>query len=143
MFQSCIFNFSPDTERGIFDAIIEGEIDFESPPWPSISNSAKDLIKKMLTQDPKKRITSAQVLRTYASCYICNLNYLVQVFGNHGAAMHVFSEHPWLKEGGEASDKPIDSAVLSRMKQFRAMNKLKKMALKVGRRSTCIRTAPN
>ncbi|CAN6457590.1 unnamed protein product [Victoria cruziana] len=39
-------------------------------------------------------------------------------------------EHPWIKEGG-ASDKPIDSAVLSRMKQFRAMNKLKKLALKV------------
>lgn len=36
-----------------------------------------------------------------------------------------------MREGGEASDKPIGSAVLSRMKQFRAMNKLKKMALKV------------
>ncbi|RRT53531.1 hypothetical protein B296_00034368 [Ensete ventricosum] len=41
------------------------------------------------------------------------------------------TEHPWLREGGNASDKPIDSAVLSRMKQFRAMNKLKKLALKV------------
>lgn len=40
-------------------------------------------------------------------------------------------EHPWMREGGDASDKPIDSAVLSRMKQFRAMNKLKKLALKV------------
>jgi len=40
------------------------------------------------------------------------------------------TEHPWL-QSGEASDKPIDSAVLSRMKQFRAMNKLKKLALKV------------
>jgi len=29
------------------------------------------------------------------------------------------------------SDKPINSAVLVRMKQFRAMNKLKKLALKV------------
>ncbi|XP_057960663.1 calcium-dependent protein kinase 2-like [Malania oleifera] len=94
--------FWAETERGIFDAILQGEIDFESQPWPSISNSAKDLIKKMLTPDPKKRITSAQVL-----------------------------EHPWIKEDGEASDKPIDSAVLSRMKQFRAMNKLKKLALKV------------
>ena len=36
-----------------------------------------------------------------------------------------------MREGGEALDKPIDSAVLSRMKQFRAMNKLKKLALKV------------
>lgn len=94
--------FWAETEKGIFDAILEGEIDFASQPWPSISSSAKDLVRKMLTQDPKKRITSAQVL-----------------------------EHPWIKEGGEASDKPIDSAVLSRMKQFRAMNKLKKLALKV------------
>lgn len=40
-------------------------------------------------------------------------------------------EHPWLKKDGDASDKPIDSAVLSRLKQFRAMNKMKKLALKV------------
>ena len=39
--------------------------------------------------------------------------------------------HPWIKVDGDASDKPIDSAVLGRMKQFRAMNKLKKLALKV------------
>lgn len=94
--------FWAETEKGIFNAILQGEIDFVSDPWPSISDGAKDLIRKMLTQDPKKRVTSAQVL-----------------------------EHPWLKEGGEASDKPIDSAVLSRMKQFRAMNEMKKLALKV------------
>ncbi|CAF1705214.1 calcium-dependent protein kinase 9 [Brassica napus] len=94
--------FWAETEKGIFDAILEGHIDFESQPWPSISNSAKDLVRKMLTADPKRRISAADVL-----------------------------EHPWLREGGEASDKPIDSAVLSRMKQFRAMNKLKKLALKV------------
>ncbi|KAL7244763.1 hypothetical protein ACSBR2_000176 [Camellia fascicularis] len=40
-------------------------------------------------------------------------------------------EDPWLKEDGEVSDKPLDSALLVRMKQFRAMNKLKKVALKV------------
>ncbi|KAL3733498.1 hypothetical protein ACJRO7_022943 [Eucalyptus globulus] len=94
--------FWAETEKGIFDAILQGDIDFESKPWPSISLSAKDLVKKMLTKDPKKRITSAQVL-----------------------------EHHWIKEGGDASDKPIDNAVLSRMKQFRAMNKLKRLALKV------------
>ena len=42
----------------------------------------------------------------------------------------LWEDHPWLREG-EASDEPIDSAVLSRLKQFRAMNKLKKLALKV------------
>ncbi|CAK8564378.1 unnamed protein product [Lathyrus sativus] len=94
--------FWAETEKGIFNAILEGELDFVSEPWPSISDSAKDLVRKMLNPDPKKRITSTQVL-----------------------------EHPWMREGGEASDKPIDSAVLSRMKQFRAMNKFKKLALKV------------
>ncbi|KAL0353646.1 UNVERIFIED_CONTAM: Calcium-dependent protein kinase [Sesamum angustifolium] len=93
--------FWAETERGIFDAVLRGHVDFESEPWPSISASAKDLVSRMLTQDPKKRITAAEVL-----------------------------EHPWIR-GGEASDKPIDSAVLTRMKQFRAMNKLKKLALKV------------
>ncbi|KAK7333490.1 hypothetical protein VNO80_30264 [Phaseolus coccineus] len=39
-------------------------------------------------------------------------------------------EHPWIKDGN-APDKLIDSAVFSRMKQFRVMNKLKKLALKV------------
>ncbi|XP_021758927.1 calcium-dependent protein kinase 9-like isoform X2 [Chenopodium quinoa] len=93
--------FWAETEKGIFDAILQGHIDFECKPWPTISNGAKDLVKKMLTSDPKKRITAAQVL-----------------------------DHPWLKDG-EASDKPIDSAVLSRLKQFRVMNKLKQLALKV------------
>lgn len=51
-----------ETEKGIFDAILHGEIDFASEPWPSISSCAKDLICKMLTQDPKKRITPSEVL---------------------------------------------------------------------------------
>ena len=36
-----------------------------------------------------------------------------------------------MRVDGEASDKPLDIAVLTRMKQFQAMNKLKKVALKV------------
>ncbi|PSS31221.1 Calcium-dependent protein kinase [Actinidia chinensis var. chinensis] len=93
--------FWGETEKAIFEEILKGHVDFESAPWPSVSTGAKDLIRKMLTYDPKKRITAAQAI-----------------------------EDPWLK-GGEASDKPLDSAVLVRMKQFRAMNKLKKLALKV------------
>lgn len=42
-----------------------------------------------------------------------------------------FVGHPWVQVDGVAPDKPLDSAVLSRMKQFSAMNKLKKMALRV------------
>lgn len=64
---------SVESEKGIFDAILEGHIDFESQPWPNISNSAKDLVRKMLIQDPKKRITSAQVLgMVLFLCFLLN-----------------------------------------------------------------------
>ncbi|KAJ0731908.1 putative non-specific serine/threonine protein kinase [Helianthus annuus] len=39
--------------------------------------------------------------------------------------------HPWISVDGVAPDKPLDPAVLTRLTQFSAMNKLKKMALKV------------
>lgn len=41
------------------------------------------------------------------------------------------ADHPWIKEDGEAPDTPLDNAVLNRLKQFRAMNKFKKAALRV------------
>ncbi|KAL6989168.1 Mitogen-activated protein kinase cpk1 [Sarracenia purpurea var. burkii] len=94
--------FWAETEQGIFDQVLHGDLDFSSDPWPSISESAKDLLRKMLVRDPKKRLTAHEVL--------C---------------------HPWVQVEGVAPDKPLDSAVLSRMKQFSAMNKLKKMALRV------------
>lgn len=42
-----------------------------------------------------------------------------------------FKDHPWIKEDGEAPDTPLDNAVLDRLKQFRAMNQFKKVALRV------------
>ncbi|KAJ6406792.1 hypothetical protein OIU84_010331 [Salix udensis] len=56
----------------------------------------------MLVRDPKKRLTAHEVL--------C---------------------HPWVRDDGVAPDKPLDPAVLSRLKQFSAMNKIKKLALRI------------
>ncbi|XP_074586274.1 calcium-dependent protein kinase 26-like [Curcuma longa] len=94
--------FWAETQQGIFDAILKGVIDFESDPWPLISESAKDLIRNMLCSKPSERLTAHQVL--------C---------------------HPWICDHGVAPDRALDPAVLSRLKQFSAMNKLKKMALRV------------
>lgn len=59
-----VIYINAETERGIFDAILKEDIDFESQPWPSITTSAKDLVRKMLNKDPKQRISAAQVLGT-------------------------------------------------------------------------------
>nr|CAB3465907.1 unnamed protein product [Digitaria exilis] len=94
--------FWAETEQGIFEQVLHGSLDFDSDPWPSVSENAKDLLRKVLIRDPKRRLSAHQVL--------C---------------------HPWLQTIASAPDKPLDSAVLSRLKQFSAMNKLKKMALRV------------
>ncbi|WZZ77060.1 hypothetical protein YC2023_088430 [Brassica napus] len=94
--------FWAETQQGIFDAVLKGHIDFDSDPWPLISDSAKDLIRGMLCSRPSERLTAHQVLR-----------------------------HPWICENGVAPDRALDPAVLSRLKQFSAMNKLKQMALRV------------
>ncbi|XP_058070946.1 calcium-dependent protein kinase 1-like [Magnolia sinica] len=91
-----------ESEQGIFEQVLNGDLDFSSDPWPSISESAKHLARRMLIRDPKKQLTTHQVL--------C---------------------HPWVQVDGIAPDQPLDSAVPSRMKQFSAMSKIKKMALRV------------
>ncbi|XP_043701294.1 calcium-dependent protein kinase 20-like [Telopea speciosissima] len=94
--------FWDETEQGIFEQVLKGELDFVSDPWPGVSDSAKDLVRRMLVRDPKKRLTAHEVL--------C---------------------HPWVQVDDVAPDKPLDSAVLTRLKQFSAMNKLKKLAIRV------------
>lgn len=42
--------------------IRKGKLDLESQPWPCVSESAKDLVNKMLTKDPKTRISASNVL---------------------------------------------------------------------------------
>lgn len=51
-----------ETEEGIAQAIVRGEIDFERDPWPKVSEEAKDLVKNMLDPNPYSRLTVQEVL---------------------------------------------------------------------------------
>ena len=46
--------FWATTENGIFDMVLKGQYDLEQDPWGAISAGAKDLIAKMLVQDPEE-----------------------------------------------------------------------------------------
>ncbi|KDP46753.1 hypothetical protein JCGZ_06541 [Jatropha curcas] len=89
------------TEDGIFKEVLRNKPDFRRKPWPTISNSAKDFVKKLLVKDPRVRLTAAQAL-----------------------------SHPWVREGGDASEIPIDISVLSNMRQFVKYSRLKQFALR-------------
>jgi calcium-dependent protein kinase len=93
--------FWAETEQGVAQAILRGKLDFKREPWPKVSDSAKSLVRHMLEPDPKLRYSAQQVL-----------------------------DHPWMVNSKKNPNVPLD-AVRSRLKQFSAMNKLKKKALQV------------
>jgi len=53
--------YHPKTSE-LYKLIKAGEYDFPDPYWTDISDSAKDLVKKLLCVDQKKRYTAEQVL---------------------------------------------------------------------------------
>ncbi|KAG8371934.1 hypothetical protein BUALT_Bualt12G0014400 [Buddleja alternifolia] len=94
--------FWAETEQGIAESIIRSVVNFNRDPWPMVSDKAKDLVKKMLNPDPKRRLTALEVL-----------------------------EHPWLQNVKSAPNVSLGETVRARLKQFSTMNKLKKRALRV------------
>ncbi|KAE8692538.1 Calcium-dependent protein kinase 32 [Hibiscus syriacus] len=94
--------FWAETEQGVARAIIRSVIDFRRDPWPKVSENAKDLVRKMLSPDPKRRLTAQEVL-----------------------------DHPWLQNAKKAPNVSLGETVKARLKQFSVMNKLKKRALRV------------
>lgn len=89
------------TEDGIFKEVLRNKPDFKRKPWPTISHSAKDFVQKMLAKNPRTRLTAAQAL-----------------------------SHPWVREGGSASEIPLDISVLSNMRKFVKYSRFKQFALR-------------
>jgi len=55
--------FYSDDDDEVFDQILAGDYEFLSPHWDHISDSAKDLITKLLKTNPKKRLTAEAALQ--------------------------------------------------------------------------------
>ncbi|XP_045807297.1 calcium-dependent protein kinase 32-like isoform X2 [Trifolium pratense] len=89
--------FWAETEQGVSQAIIRSKIDFNREPWPKVSDNAKDLVKKMLDPDPKRRFTAQEVL-----------------------------DHPWLQNAKTVSKVSLGETVRAKLLQFSIMNQLTK-----------------
>jgi hypothetical protein len=42
-----------ENDQGIFEEVLHGRLDFDVEPWPSVSEGAKDLVRRMLIRDPR------------------------------------------------------------------------------------------
>ena len=54
--------FNGDSDEDIYEEILKGKLDFPKEEWAGVSNDAKELIKKMLTVDPKKRVSALEAM---------------------------------------------------------------------------------
>ncbi|KAI5066093.1 hypothetical protein GOP47_0018717 [Adiantum capillus-veneris] len=50
------------TESGIFKAVLKSDPTFDEAPWPSVSEEAKDFVKRLLIKERHKRMTAVQAL---------------------------------------------------------------------------------
>lgn len=57
--------FCAEDKEAIFSLVLAGEVDLSWGPWNHISDDAKDLVLRMLTRDPYKRITPSQIKREF------------------------------------------------------------------------------
>ena len=55
--------FYADTDEAMFEMIKHSELEFPSPEWDSISESAKSAVRDLLTKDPSKRPTALESLK--------------------------------------------------------------------------------
>jgi len=88
--------FYDENNAVLFQQIKKGDYSFPSPYWDAVSPGAKDLVRKMLTVDFKKRLTVKQCL-----------------------------EHDWLKGRATVSDSALTGAQ-AELKKFAARSRLKK-----------------
>ncbi|KAA8496466.1 Calcium-dependent protein kinase SK5 [Porphyridium purpureum] len=77
-----------------------GKYDMTKDPWPTISDSAKEVVRLLMRMDYNERPEAAELLT-----------------------------HPWVKKYGVASTQPLVASVRESMKKFATMSKLKKRAL--------------
>jgi len=93
-------NFKAPSMNELFDMIAKAKIDFSGLEKEGVAPAAVDLLKKLLHVDPKKRITAREAL-----------------------------QHPWVKEGGEASTAPLSGTVVQRLQRFAVNGHLKQYVL--------------
>lgn len=50
--------------------VLRKKPDFQRKPWQTISDAAKDFVKKLLVKDPRARLTAAQALCMYPVVFL-------------------------------------------------------------------------
>lgn len=84
--------FNGANDKQIIEAVLKGKFTLDEPEWDDVSDDAKDLVKRLLTLDPDRRISASEAL-----------------------------QHRWIKTMAQSEkvDKQVATKTLSNLKNFR------------------------
>ncbi|CAJ2673223.1 unnamed protein product [Trifolium pratense] len=124
--------FWAETAEGVAETIIRSVIDFKRVPWPTVSDNAKNLVKKMLDPDPKLRLTAQEVLDhpwliSHVNMKSDNAKDLVETMLN----AHDVLGHPWLLNAKTTFNVSCGETVRAKLLQFSLMNQLTRTTSRV------------
>eukprot|EP00986_Skeletonema_menzelii_P009328 scaffold4219_cov142-Skeletonema_menzelii.AAC.11 len=94
--------FMGRTQKELFRSIVLCDYDFPEESWAHVSDEAKDLVKKLLVTDPKKRLTSTAAMQS-----------------------------PWMRQGNKLLAKNDLEYTSRRLKTFNARMKLRSSMIAV------------
>ncbi|CAE8595997.1 unnamed protein product [Polarella glacialis] len=92
--------FYGDNDDQILRMVKKGDFQFGDQDWKTVSSQAKDMIRKMLTHDPAKRPSAADML-----------------------------EHPWIGQSAEVLQGTVSADLGRKLKTFHSTSRMKKVAL--------------
>ncbi|GAB4824203.1 hypothetical protein N2152v2_011249 [Parachlorella kessleri] len=86
--------------KDVFRAILYADLDFDSPPWDTLSADARDFVQSLLQRDEALRPSAEKAL-----------------------------QHRWLQELQLAPDVPLSDSIVQRLQRFGTYGQLKQLAL--------------
>uniref|UniRef100_A0A8U7MV95 calcium/calmodulin-dependent protein kinase n=1 Tax=Corvus moneduloides TaxID=1196302 RepID=A0A8U7MV95_CORMO len=101
--------FWDEDQHRLYQQIKAGAYDFPSPEWDTVTPEAKDLINKMLTINPAKRITASEALK-----------------------------HPWICQRSTVASMMHRQETVDCLKKFNARRKLKSLLKKPDGVKACL-----
>lgn len=94
--------FWGDRDSEIFRKVRRGLYSFKGAEWATVSDTAKDLISKLLMMDPRERLTAAQAL-----------------------------EHPWILAQGSRDASLLSPPHIASLRRFTSYRKIKQLSLNI------------
>lgn len=87
--------------KDVFRAVLYSPLDFESPPWDTLSSDAKHLLQSLLRRESANRPTALEALR-----------------------------FKWLREESSPNEEPIARSIVQRLQRFGTYGRFKQVALR-------------